>query len=179
MSDESRIARPNEQDEPADEVRRPREAGRQAGRRVDKVGVADEGADDEVEGHAKMDSPRTTEKSLQRAKSPASPGSFVVRSVEQLLERAQEGETCGLPLFGCVLELGREACELALAVECCAGTPGALEKVERDGGLIAEQAEQVHLCEGEGLDIRRSSTSSTPSTRSSTSSGTAIRRAGT
>ena len=42
MSDESRIARPNEQDEPADEVEG---HGRLDGRldgRVDKVGVADD-----------------------------------------------------------------------------------------------------------------------------------------
>ena len=46
-----------------------------------------------------------------------------------------------------------EASELALAVERRPRAPGALEEIERDRGLIAEEAEQIHLGERERLDI--------------------------
>src|SRR4030081_1844766 len=94
--------------------------------------------------------PGTTERSLQRAKEPGRPRALSWSgSVEQLLERAQEGEPRGLLLLGCVLEFGGKTGELALTVERSTGTPGTLKEIERDRGLIAEKSEQVHLCKGE------------------------------
>jgi hypothetical protein len=55
MSDENRIARPNEQDEPADEV----EGHKLDNTKVERFGVADEGNDDEVEGHLKHAGPKS------------------------------------------------------------------------------------------------------------------------
>jgi hypothetical protein len=58
MSDENRIARPGEQDEPADEV----EGHMLDNAKVERVGVADEGNDDEVEGHLRHSGPKSDAK---------------------------------------------------------------------------------------------------------------------
>ena len=55
MSDDTKSAsKVNQQDEPSDEV----EAHTKLDGRVDRVGVADEGGDDEVEGHLKVSAPK-------------------------------------------------------------------------------------------------------------------------
>ena len=67
----------------------------------------------------------------------------------------------------------------AFAGECGARPAGALQQVERDRSLVREQAEQVDLRSLSFVSAGRSSTESTPSARSSTSSGTAIMLFGT
>ena len=96
-------------------------------------------------------------------------------SVEQLLERAQEGKPGGLPLVGRVLELGARSARARPHRRAPHGRAG------RAGG---DRARSQPGCRrgraGSSLRGRtarrrgRSRTSSTPSTRSSTSSGTAI-----